>query len=213
MIPIVEVDKTLVVLKTYGPTKPVPDRQPGYLTSDVLVTKAAHKQMPSTPNIQLEEGEVSSSSDEDMDGEESGARMDEASVGHKCVTGIAFVPNPTILALSEESELTHLEKYSYDLFITVELEHFRHLLGNNSEKAYGNRTNQNIICWESNMACPMETAPIPELPDSYIGTLKKGEYLGCICPMLTFPTKELYIAHFNMYHIATKISHGYCTGK
>ena len=99
-----------------------------------------------------------------------------------------------------------------DLFATVRLDtHFVHLVGNNAEKAYGNRTNRNCVVWTSGMACPMTHLPVPDLPSTYDGEYKKGAIIGCHCPMRTFETPELYVAHFNLYHINTKVSKGYCT--
>jgi hypothetical protein len=56
----------------------------------------------------------------------------------------------------------------------------------------------------------MEYVHVPALPETYTGKLIKGQILGCICPMKLFPSKELYIAHFHLYHIKTKVSRGYC---
>ena len=121
---------------------------------------------------------------------------------HNCVTAAGFVPNPNLLVCLEEEEIRALNEYKEDLFATVRLDtHFMHLIGNTAEKAYGNRTNRNCVVWSSGMACPMTHLPVPDLPSTYDGEYKKGDIIGCHCPMCTFETPELYVAHFQLYHI------------
>jgi hypothetical protein len=65
-----------------------------------------------------------------------------------------FSPNPRFLERSEQAELDHLHTYSDDLFSKVQTAHFQHLLGNDAEKIYGNRTNENLVYWTPKYELP-----------------------------------------------------------
>jgi hypothetical protein len=185
--------------------KPKPRRSSeGILTMELLEGELGHKKKGPVAAVTTIAA-VAGSSTEPMD------TSSKENPEHVLISDESgFSPNPTFIIRSEETELDHLHTYSEDLFSTVQTAHFQHLLGNDAEKTYSNRTNENCIYWTPNMRCPMEDVKIPELPETYTGKLVPGQVLGCICPMKVFPSKELYIAHFHLYHIKTKVSRGYC---
>ncbi len=71
------------------------------------------------------------------------------------------------------------------MFDVIPLNRYNHLVGNRGSKMWVKRTAQTEVPWKTNMACPMSQPGMP----------------GCWCPILDRTSKEMFIAHWQIYHI------------
>ncbi len=62
---------------------------------------------------------------------------------------------------------------------------------------WAKRTTQIAVPWKTNMVCPMSLLGMP----------------GCWCPLLNWTSKEMFIVHWQIYHIDQHTSHILCEHK
>ncbi len=83
------------------------------------------------------------------------------------------------------------------MFDFIPLSRYNHLVGNRGSKVWAKWTAETAVPWKTNMAPPML---LPGL-------------LGCWCPILNWTSKEMFIAHWQIYHIDQHTSHILCEHK
>ncbi len=83
------------------------------------------------------------------------------------------------------------------MFNVIPLSRYNHLVGNGGSKVWAKQTAQMAVPWKLKMACPMS---LPGMS-------------GCWCPILVWTSKEMFIAHWQIYHIDQHTSRILCEHK
>ncbi len=96
--------------------------------------------------------------------------------------------------VTPEVLFAHIRMLKELMFDVIPLSRYNHLVGNRGSKVWAKRTAQMAVLWKPNMTCPMSLAGIP----------------GCWCPITIWTRKEMFIAHWQIYHIDQHTSHIMC---
>ncbi len=80
------------------------------------------------------------------------------------------------------------------MFDVILLSRYNHLVGNKGSKVWSKMTATMVVPWKNKMACPMT---LPGNP-------------GCYCPIKSWTSKEMFIAHWQIYHIDQHTSRIIC---
>ncbi len=83
------------------------------------------------------------------------------------------------------------------MFNVIPLSRYNHLVGKEGSKVWAKRTAQTAVPWKANMACPMSLHGMS----------------GCWCPILSWTSKEMFIAHWQIYLIDQHTSRILCEHK
>ncbi len=71
------------------------------------------------------------------------------------------------------------------MFDVIPLSRNNHLVGNGGSKVWTKRTTQTAVPWIEKMAFPISSPGVP----------------GCWCPIKVWTTKDMFITHWQVYHI------------
>ncbi len=80
------------------------------------------------------------------------------------------------------------------MFDVIPMSRYNHLVRNSGSKVWSRRTALMAVLWEKNMECPMSRPGLQ----------------GCFCPITQWTNLEMFIAHWQIYHIDQHTSHILC---
>ncbi len=100
-------------------------------------------------------------------------------------------------AVTDEVLFAQIRMLRELMFNVVPLSRYNHLVGNGGSNVWVKWTAQTAIPWKTNMVCPMS---LPGMP-------------GCCCPILKWTSKEMFIEHWQIYHIDQHTSRIICEHK
>ncbi len=95
---------------------------------------------------------------------------------------------------TEEVSFAQIRMLKELMFDVIRLSRYNHLVGNRGSKVWSKRTALMVVPWKNKMACPMT---LPGNPD-------------CYCPIKSWTSKEMFIAHWQIYHIDQHTSRIIC---
>ncbi len=83
------------------------------------------------------------------------------------------------------------------MFDVIPLSRYDHLVGNGGSKVWAKGSAHTAVLLKLIMGCPMS---LPCMP-------------GCLCPILVWTSKEIFIAHWQIYHVDQHTSQILCVHK
>jgi len=92
-------------------------------------------------------------------------------------------------------------------------ERYHHLYFGSTGEHYTNRHLFNMVEFEPGMECPMKTARVQGLDDSYVGMHPNGSVLGCNAPPHTFRNILELTCHWKYWHTKNAASQSYCVSQ
>ncbi len=80
------------------------------------------------------------------------------------------------------------------MFDILSLSRFNHLVGNGGSKVWSKQTAQTAVPWRAGMPCSMDGLQMP----------------GCYCPIVVWSNKDMFVAHWLIYHVVQHVSRIVC---
>ncbi len=80
------------------------------------------------------------------------------------------------------------------MFDIIPLKRYNHLVGNSRSKVWAKHNTQTAVPWKTHMECLMVRKDMP----------------ACYCHIMSWSNKEMFVAHWMIYHIDQHTSHIVC---
>ncbi len=97
----------------------------------------------------------------------------------------SIVGNINLNTATDEVLFAQIRTLKELIFNVIQLSRYNHLVGNRGSKVWAKSTALTVVPWKNKMACPMT---LPGKP-------------GCYCPIISLTGKEMFIVHWQIYHI------------